>query len=185
MNIQKIASSARSNRATRAVMLIVWAAILLCVFAWADQAHAQSATSARSGVVLTIQPATVTTAQAGYGYQQQPYPTRSYQRATVGGVIGALVGAIATRNSRSYYSYEGSAAGAAVGAAIGYAADRRADQRQAAQMGAEQQAARYGAQVIVKLDDGQTVAVFSSHLSGIYPGSKVWLIGNQELVAAN
>lgn len=162
------------------------AAILVGTFAlWSGTANAQSATSARQGTVLTIQAAEQTSSQAGYGSYQQPYQQQSYQRATVGGVIGGLVGAIATRNSRSVYRYEGGAAGAAIGAAIGYAADRRADQRQTQRAYAAQEQARYGAQVIVKLDDGQTVAVFSHSLAGIYPGSRVWLVGNQELIPAN
>lgn len=159
--------------------------LLVVVILWSSVASAQSATSARQGTVLTIQAAQQTNSQAGYGSYQQPYQQPSYQRATVGGVIGGLVGALATRNSRSVYRYEGGAAGAAIGAAIGYAADRRANQRQTQQAYAAQEQARYGAQVIVKLDDGQTVAVFSHRLAGIYPGSRVWLVGNQELIPAN
>lgn len=162
-----------------------WAALIAVVALWSGVASAQSATSARQGTVLTIQAAEQTSSQAGYGSYQQPYQQASYQRAAVGGVIGGLIGAIAARNSHSVYRYEGGAAGAAIGAAIGYAADRRADQRQTARAYGAQETARYGAQVIVKLDDGQTVAVFSHRLAGIYPGSRVWLVGNQELIPAH
>lgn len=141
-----------------------------------------STTSARRGTVVTIHAGEATTSQRDYSYDSSTRQDESRVRSVIGGVLGGVVGSTLARHSGSYGRFTASAGGASIGTAIGYAMDRRADARQ----DQVRDSRSSGAQVIVQLDDSkQTVAVFSRRLSGIYPGAKVWLVGDEELIPAN
>jgi len=184
-------------------------ALVIAVFAFASVAEAQNVTSARQGTVITVQWSQATPSQSSYNnyngynnynagyYQQAPQPQRSYVGASVGGTIGGIVGAIAGRHSNTGRWY-GPAAGAAIGAAIGNRVDQRreaqqvryyqqAQYRQAQYQQAQYQQRNMGAQVIVDLGHGNTVAVFvqGQGATRFYPGQRVWLVGQDQLVAAN
>lgn len=149
---------------------------------------AHAATSARQGTVVAVQSGVQTPSQRSFGYNDQSYGgsynDRSQTRAVAGGVIGGVIGAVLGRNSNSG-RYLGGAGGAAIGTAIGYNLDRRADTQRSRHEEVRQTMARQGAQIVVKLDGGETVAVFTRDVRGMYPGAKVWLIGGDELIPAN
>ena len=108
---------------------------------------------------------------------------------------------VLTRHSRNG-QWLGGTAGAALGAVIGNGVDNRAQQRQEAQYQAEQQAqterqaqeqdmaqeqARreaQGAQVIVRMNGGNTVAVFVHNAARFHRGQKVWMIGESQIIPA-
>lgn len=172
------------SKSTAKLLAIIACALMAMTLV--GKANAQS-TSAQHGTVVTVQAAPATQTQQSYNYNayQNTYQEPSRVRSVLGGVLGGVVGAIATRHSYSSTRYTAAAGAAAIGTAIGYAADRRADARQEEARAYAARASNYGAQVIVRLDDGNTVAVFSHNVSGVYPGAKVWLVGNSELIAAN
>ena len=149
-------------------------------------ASAANVTSAREGTVVTVQHATATSSQGDdpYGHRgYASYNNTSRVRSVVGGVLGGAIGAALGRHSDTG-RYIGAAGGAAIGTAIGYHQDERAQQRKQYARRVREERARIGAQVIVHLKGGQTVAVFT-HDSRFYPGMKVWLVGNDQLVPAH
>lgn len=169
---------------------IVFALIAL---AGIGQVFAQS-TSAQSGVVVAVAAAPATQAQqqyGSYGYQNAVYtppPAQSYAGTAGGSVIGAAVGALAGRHMRGGGQWAASGLAGAIGGLIGHMADQRSNERaeqaaQAQQVAQQQASTGYGQQVIVRLDGGQTVALFS-RASGLMPGQKVWIIGGQEIIPA-
>lgn len=148
------------------------------LIAFGGNAAAQTA-SAQPGVIVAVAMAPATQEQVGY--QQAVYQPQSTAGSMAGGVLGAAVGAVAGRNMRGGGSWVAGGAGGAIGALIGHMVDQRHDEQIA------QQAAyvnSVGAQVIVRLDGGQTVAVFS-RTGGLYPGQKVWVVGGAELIPAS
>lgn len=157
----------------------------VAAFALATPAFAQSAAGAVHGVIVAVSTGGAAPQQEQYGYQQYSYQQQgaSYTRAIAGGAIGGLIGALAGRHSSSA-RWATTAAGTAIGAAIGRQADQRADLRTIQQERMAQQMGQRGLQVVVKLDSGQTVAVFT-HQPQFYPGQQVWLVGNSQLIAAN
>ncbi|MEY2152320.1 glycine zipper 2TM domain-containing protein [Rhodanobacter sp. 115] len=158
-------------------IFVVMAAFAALV-AFGGTAMAQTA-SAQPGVIVAIAAAPATQAQVGYG-QQAVYQPQSNAGSMAGGVLGAAVGALAGRHMRGGGSWIAGGAGSAIGALVGHMVDQRANERAAQQVA---YASTAGAQVIVRLDGGQTVAVFSRR-GGFYPGEKVWVVGGGELVPA-
>lgn len=170
-----------NNKAKHAAISFLVAVICMIGFS-----PVNAATSARHGTVVAVQPGAQSASQRSFsepGYNTG-YQERSHARAAIGGVLGGVLGATLGRNSNSG-RYLGGAGGAAIGTAIGYNLDRRADVRLGQREVIRQATARQGAQIVVELDGGETIAVFSRDVRGMYPGAKVWLIGGDELIPAN
>lgn len=134
-------------------------------------ALAGTASTAVEATVLTVaEAARVPQADTAFAV-----PDRDNSRTLAGGALGSLAGAVLARNSGNGNGYAAMAGLAAVGAALGHFADRRADRRRAEPE---------GFQVILRLDTGETRAVFmpaplDPH---IQPRSRVWLIGDSTII---
>lgn len=155
---------------------------VILIAGWAVTGHAQQAVGAQPGTVIGVAYAAPTQDQTSYSdwsqYQTQT-ECETHNRAVIGGAIGGIVALLATR-----HSYNGQWAATAAGTAIGGAIGNSADQRDARRCEARQsRPATIGAQVIVRLRGGNTIAVFAHQPFSV--GEKVWLIGNGELVAAS
>lgn len=159
---------------------------------------------AQQGKVLDVQYGHATVQQSqqygsyqqnGYNNQVQYQQPRGYVGSTLGGLVGSVLGVTIGRHSSTGRAV-GGFGGAAVGAAIGNSIDQRryAEQQRRREVALEQEAyavqrsrtrAAEGAQVIVSTDGGRTVAVFVHDASRFYPGQKVWMIGNDQILPAN
>lgn len=118
-------------------------------------AAAQAATPAQAGTVVTIQ----ADAAPPQGFVQ------SNSGAVIGAALGGLAGHQATRNSNR--SYVGSTVGATLGGAVGRTFDRRG---------------RTGYSIVIRLDDGRTVAVFDRR-PRVAAGERVFLIADRVIPA--
>jgi outer membrane lipoprotein SlyB len=198
----------KMNFVSLAIAMAVAAVILL----FPALSFAQGVEYAQAGVVVMVSRAPATADQqqtyqrdeqygqqrygynSGYGDSYNGGQNRSYVGSTVGGVIGAVAGALAGRHSRVGQMI-GTFGGGAIGAAIGNNIDNRHQQQQVAyqhetyaQHQADFEAASrqeaQGDQVIVRLDGGRSVAVFTHNGSQFFAGQKVFLIGNDQIVAS-
>lgn len=125
------------------------------LIALACSTFASAAEPASAGVVVTVQADSV---------QRRPGWSDSTATA-VGSAVGGAAGYYATRHQSR--SYVGSTVGALLGAALGRQIDRRA---------------QHGYTIVVKLDDGRTVAVFDRN-THVAVGERVYIVADR-LVSA-
>lgn len=139
--------------------------------------------SAVAGTVVTVAPGQPTQEQQyqqpynnGYGYNSYNSYSQDHRSAAIGSVVGGLVGILAARHSRAGW-YWGAGGGAAAGYAVGSIIDHNRQVRQVRYA----QSMPSGVQIIVKIDGGQTIAIFS-HVANVYAGERVWVVGGQQVV---